>query len=213
MPNRSTLIRVGLFVGLVVLIVAAFVIADSLFGQHGIVVSGRTRGNADAKVTLVEFGDFQWPYCKDFAVDAERRIDEEYVSTGKVKFVYKYYPILDGGGVGESHWAAEAAECANEQGKFWDYHDKLFVKWLGENVGMFQKTNLKKFASDLKLNTAQFNNCLDTDKYASVVQADIDEGTKLSVRGTPTFFANGKPFQIQSLDFEAFKRLIDPLLK
>jgi hypothetical protein len=59
MPNRSTLIRVGLFVGLVVLIVAAFVVADSLFGQHGIVVSGRTRGNADAKVTLVEFGDFQ----------------------------------------------------------------------------------------------------------------------------------------------------------
>jgi protein-disulfide isomerase len=78
---------------------------------------------------------------------------------------------------------------------------------------MFQKNNLKKFASDLKLNTAQFNNCLDTDKYASVVQADIDEGTKLSVRGTPTFFANGKPLQIQSLDFVEFKRLIDPLLK
>lgn len=121
--------------------------------------------------------------------------------------------MLDGGGIGESHWAAGAAECANEQGKFWEYHDKLFVKWLGENVGMYQKDQLKKYARDLKLNTAQFNNCIDSDKYASVVQADIDEGTKLGVRGTPTFFANGKPLQIQSLDFEGFQLLIEPLLK
>lgn len=135
-----------------------------------------------------------------------------YVKTGKVKFVYKYFPILDRG-VGESHWAAEAAECANEQGRFWDYHDKLFVKWLGENVGMYQKDSLKKFAVDLKLNSAQFNACLDSDKYAAVVQADLDEGTKLGVPGTPTFFANGKLLQIQSLDFEAFARVIDPLLK
>ena len=133
--------------------------------------------------------------------------------TGKVRFVYKYYPILDRGAIGESHWAAQAAECANEQGKFWEYHDRLFVKWLGENVGMYQKNNLKKYARDLNLNTGQFNNCLDTDKYASVVQADLDEGAKLGVPGTPTFFANGKPFQIQSLDFEAFQSSIEQLLK
>jgi len=121
--------------------------------------------------------------------------------------------VLDRSDDGESHWAAGAAECANEQGKFWKYHDKLFVKWLGENVGMYQKDQLKKYARDLKLNTAQFNGCIDSDKYAAVVQADIDEGTKLGVRGTPTFFANGKQLQIQSLDFEEFQRLIDPLLK
>lgn len=78
---------------------------------------------------------------------------------------------------------------------------------------MYQKDSLKKFAVDLKLNSAQFNACLDSDKYAATVQADLDEGTKLGVRGTPTFFANGKPLQIQSLDFEAFAQLIDPLLK
>jgi protein-disulfide isomerase len=121
--------------------------------------------------------------------------------------------VIDGRNIGESHWAAEAAECANEQGRFWDYHDKLFVKWLGENVGMYQKDMLKKFAADLKLNTAQFNNCIDSDKYASVVQADIDEGTKLGVRGTPTFFANGKQLPIQALEFEEFARLLDPLLR
>jgi len=78
---------------------------------------------------------------------------------------------------------------------------------------MYQKGMLKKFARDLKLNTAQFNTCIDSDKYASVVQADIDEGTKLGVQGTPTFFANAKPFRIQSLEFEEFQRLIEPLLK
>lgn len=78
---------------------------------------------------------------------------------------------------------------------------------------MYQKDSLKKFAVDLKLNSAQFNACLDSDKYAAIVQADLDEGTKLGVRGTPTFFANGKLLQIQSLDFEAFAKLIDPLLR
>jgi protein-disulfide isomerase len=135
------------------------------------------------------------------------------VITGKVKFVYKYYPILDRGAIGESHWAALGAECANEQGRFWDYHDKLFSKWLGENVGVYQKEALKKFARDLNLNAAQFANCIDTNKYAAVVQADLDEGTRLGVPGTPTFYANGKPLPVGSLDFEEFQRLIDPLLR
>ncbi|MDE3089284.1 MAG: thioredoxin domain-containing protein [Chloroflexota bacterium] len=140
-------------------------------------------------------------------------MDEEYVKTGKVKFTYKYFPVLDRSDEGESHWAAQAAECANEQGKFWEYHDKLFIKWLGENVGMYQKRLLKKYAADLKLNTAQFNACLDTAKYAAVVQADIEEGVKLGVGGTPSFFINDKPLEIQSLDFEEFARLIEQNLK
>jgi protein-disulfide isomerase len=89
----------------------------------------------------------------------------------------------------------------------------LYLKWLGENVGMYQKTMLKKFAADLKLDPSQFNQCLDTDKYASVVQADLNEGGKLGVQGTPTFFANGQPVQISSLDFEVFQRSIETLLK
>lgn len=120
---------------------------------------------------------------------------------------------MDGSRVGESHWAAQAAECANEQGRFWDYHDKLFIKWLGENVGMYQKANLKKFAANLKLNQNAFNACLDSDKYAAVVQADIAEGTRLNVPGTPTFFINGSPLQIQSLEFESFQRAMAPYLQ
>lgn len=135
------------------------------------------------------------------------------MSTGKVKFVYKYYPVLDGQDIGESHWAAYAAECANEQGKFWAYHDDLFVHWLGENVGMFEKDMLKKFARTLKLDTKKFNECIDSDKYASVIDADVKEGAALLVRGTPSFFLNDKQMQIRSLEFEEFAAAIDLALK
>lgn len=135
------------------------------------------------------------------------------MQTGKIKLIFKYFPILDQSSEGESHWAALAAECANEQGRFWDYHDKLFLKWLGENVGMFQKSQLKKYASDLKLDTAKFNTCLDSNKTAAVIAADIADGAKLQVRGTPSFFINDKPLQIRSLDFEEFARAIDSYLK
>jgi protein-disulfide isomerase len=134
------------------------------------------------------------------------------VATGKVKFVYKYFPVLDGQNIGESHWAAYAAECANDQGKFWEFHDDLFNRWLGENVGMYEKDMLKRFARQMKLDTVKFNECLDSDKYAQVVQADVAEGTQLQVRGTPAFFLNGTQMQLRSLNYEEFAATIDQAL-
>lgn len=92
----------------------------------------------------------------------------------------------------ESEWAAEAAECANDQGKFWDYHDKLFASQGGENVGAFSKANLKRFAAEMKLDTAAFNACLDSDKYLAKVRADTAQSSSMGVRSTPTFFINGR---------------------
>jgi protein-disulfide isomerase len=135
------------------------------------------------------------------------------VATGKVKFVYKYFPVLDGQGIGESHWAAYAAECANEQGKFWEFHDDLFNRWLGENVGMYEKDMLKRFARQMKLDTVKFNECLDSDRNAQVVQADVIEGSRLNVTGTPSFFLNGKQMQLRSLNYEEFAAAIDLALK
>lgn len=135
------------------------------------------------------------------------------MKTGKVKFTYKYFPVVDRGRIGESNWAAYAAECAKEQGKFWEYHDKLFSVWSGENVGAYTKPKLKQYAVDLKLETAAFNQCLDTDKYASVIQSDIAEATRLGVQGTPTFFVNNRLLQVRSLDFGEFARTFDLLLK
>lgn len=137
------------------------------------------------------------------------------MKTGKLSFTFKYYPVYDmmrgASYIGESHWAEYAAECANEQGKFWDYHDKLFAVLVVENTGTYSKENLEKCAVDLRLDTAKFNQCLDTDKYAGLVQQDIDEATRLKVRGTPSFFANGRPINPKSWAFDEFARLFDLL--
>lgn len=92
----------------------------------------------------------------------------------------------------ESVWAAEATECANEQGRFWDYYAKLFEKQGGENVGAFSKENLQRFAADLGLDTAQFSQCLAAGTYTSKVQQETAEGRQKGVRGTPTVFVNGQ---------------------
>ena len=121
--------------------------------------------------------------------------------------------MVDQGNVGESHWAAEAAECANRQGKFWDYHDALFSHWQGENIGAFTKANLKKYAADLGLNTTTFNKCIDNDETASVIKADEAEVQRLGLSGTPSFLINGRLLQIRTLDVSEFSRTFDTLLK
>ena len=138
----------------------------------------------------------------------ERQIENNYVKTGKVKFTYKYFPIFP---TGESVWAAQAAECANQQGKFWEYHDRLFQVWAGENVGAYTKPKLKQYAVDLKLDTTTFNQCLDTDQTLPVVQADIAEARRLGINQTPTFLVNGRAMHIQSLDYGQFARAFDVL--
>jgi len=125
-----------------------------------------------------------------------------------VKFTYKYFPIFP---TGESVWAAQAAECANQQGRFWEYHDRLFQVWSGENVGVYTKPRLKQYAADLKLDTTTFSQCLDTDKTLSVVQTDIAEGMRLGIHQTPTFLVNDREMQIQSLDYGQFSRAFGSL--
>ena len=108
----------------------------------------------------------------------------------------------------ESKWAAEASECAGEQGKFWEYHDKLFVSHGGENQGAFNKENLKRFAMDLKLDTAKFNVCVDSGKYSSVVENDTAFVQSLGVTSTPAFLINGQAL-VGAQPFEAFQKTIE----
>jgi len=107
----------------------------------------------------------------------------------------------------ESTWAAEAARCAGDQGHFWDYHDKLFDSQAGENKGAFSKPNLKQFAADLELDTAQFNECLDSDKYLDAVNRDSAEGRQKGARGTPTVFVNDQ--MVPNPSYEQIKALIE----
>ena len=127
------------------------------------------------------------------------------MQSGQLNFTYKYLPILDRTPQdGESHWAAYAAECANRQGRFWDYHDKLFAVWQGENVGTYTKDKLKRYAAELQLDVARFNTCLDNDETKGVVDADVAEGARLGAKGTPAFFLNGQTFYPRALDFSSF---------
>lgn len=143
-------------------------------------------GPADAPVVIVEYADFQCPFCRELARGAGKQIIEEYAKAGKVRFLFRQYPFLGE----ESLWAAQASECAAEQGKFWDYYDKLFAEWRGENTGAFSQTNLVRYAADLGLDVDSFSQCLDSEKYLTKVVAEKEEGEQQGVTSTPTLFIN-----------------------
>lgn len=111
----------------------------------------------------------------------------------------------------ESQWAAEASECAADQDKFWEYHDKLFASQNGENQGAFNKDNLKQFAADINLDTSAFNECLDSGKYTQAVQEQTGVANQLGVRSTPAFIINGVPV-LGAQPFEAFQQVIEEAL-
>lgn len=162
------------------------------------------KGNSQAKVTIVEFADFQCPFCEKFFQDTESQLIKDYVNTGKAKFAFRHYAFLGQ----ESTWAAEAVECANEQGKFWDYHNYLYTHQGQENSGTFNKDKLEGFAQTLGLNTDQFKGCLESDKYAQKVKDDVAEGQKAGVNGTPATFVNGQLIS-GAAPYNNFKTLID----
>lgn len=184
-----------------------------------------SKGPKSAKVTIVEFADFQCPFCGAFSGEnqemiknmkartpgwepAEPGILSEYVNSGKARFVWKDYPFLGA----ESVWAGAAARCAEEQGKFWEYHDYLFSHQKGENEGAFSKENLKKFAATLKLNVADFNKCVDSAKYEVKMQEAMSYGQSVGVSGTPMTFVNGRPAS-GAVPFSQIKPLIEEELK
>ncbi len=137
-----------------------------------------------------------------------RQIAPQYIDTGKAKVVYHNYAVIGD----ESTWAAEAADCAGDQNQFWNYATTLFENQTGENVGAFTKDKLKAFAAQLKLDTAAFNTCLDTDKYAASVKQEMSQGQGLGVRATPTFFINGQKFE-GMIPADQLTKLIDSLNK
>lgn len=174
---------------------------------------GRTIGNVNAKVSLVLYADFQDPYSKQFYRDTEEQLLNDYVRTGKISYTYKYFPVIDQDRIGESHWAAYAAECANDQGKFWDYHDKLYYEYRGPNSGAFTRDNLKKYAGELNLDLKTFNPCLDSDKYAKLVYDQLFEALQIKLPGTPYFLLNGRKLDTPTLAYEEFWRPIEAELK
>ncbi len=185
------------------------------------VVQGVTAGNlpvlgdSNAKVLVVEFADYQCPFCEQFFSQAYPQIKKDYIDTGKIKFAFRDFPFLgqpttDPAG-DESMNAANAARCANDQGKFWDYHDYLYSHQGQEDGGTFSKDNLKKFASDMGLNASQFNLCVDNNVHLADAKNDMDSGKTYGVSGTPTVFINGVEL-VGAQPYSVFKQVIDQQL-
>ena len=164
----------------------------------------RTLGNPDAPVVIVEFADFQCPFCGKFFRESGTKIIEQYVKAGKARFVYRDFAFLGP----ESTAAAEASRCAGDQNAFWQYHDYLYTHQQGENQGAFSKERLKEFATVLNLDTATFNSCLDAGVHRDQVQKDLDLGRSLGVDGTPATFVNDQSFN-GALPYEQFQVAIE----
>jgi protein-disulfide isomerase len=158
-------------------------------------------GNPDAPITVINFSDFQCPFCGRHVTTTEKQIVDKYVKTGKVKLVFRNFAFLGQ----ESVWAGAAVECAKEQDKFWQMHDYLFSHQNDENQGAFSKDNLKKLAADAGLDTAKFNVCFDSGKYEAKVQSSAQESSKYGVISTPTTFIGKMPITIPDSVLKSLK--------
>ena len=162
-------------------------------------------GDKNAKLTIVEFSDFQCPFCGRFRTQTFDQIKKEYIDTGKVKFVFRDFPLSSIHPYAQK--ASEASECADEQGKFWPMHDKLFNEGVQGGVESF-----KKYAKDLGLDTGKFNKCLDSGEMAGEIRKDLADGGRYGVSGTPGFFINGVKV-VGAQPFQVFEQVIEAELK
>lgn len=163
-------------------------------------------GDAEAPVTIVEFSDYQCPFCARHFQETWPQLKAEFVDTGRVRYTFKDYPLTDIHP--QAPKAHEAARCAGEQGGYWAMHDRLFAaqpEWAGrsDHVAIF-----KRYAAELELGAGAFDACLDSGRWAGAVNADLSEGAGLGVRGTPTFFINGYPL-VGAQPYEIFQWVVD----
>jgi protein-disulfide isomerase len=163
--------------------------------------NGPAKGPSSAPIELIEFSDFQCPFCQR----ANPTVEQVLSTYGdKIHFVYRHFPLPSHP---NARPAAEAAQCAAEQGKFWAFHDRLFA-----NPSRLTDADLKQQAADVGVEAAKFNACVDSHKYSAVVDTDLRDGEAAGVNGTPAFFINGRILS-GAQPFSEFKRIIDEELQ
>ncbi len=168
-------------------------------------------GNMSAPIAIIDFSDFQCYLCNRYVKNTEPLINQTYVQTGKVALVFKHLPNRGFDSMG----AALAAQCMNDQGKFWQFHNLLYSNQKPIDSGWVSKDNLKKFALQVPgLDSKQFDSCFDSEKYKSFVQKDIDLGLSFGFKETPSFIVENSDgsnpeFLAGALPFPSFKAVID----
>lgn len=165
-------------------------------------------GDSGAPVTIIEFSDYQCPFCRVFWGETLPSLKEQYIDTGKVKFVYRDFPL-------SAHPMAlpyaMATECADEQGGFWEMHDKIFEeqqKYGDGTVTALTSEDIFEWVADLELNVEAFGACMEAGTYQEEIAKDFEDGVKTGVEGTPTFFVNGQLVR-GAVPFESLQLIID----
>ncbi|MEX0863079.1 DsbA family protein [Nitrosopumilus sp.] len=167
-------------------------------------------GNSNAPITILEWGDYQCTFCYKFHQSTLDIINEDFIKTGKVKLVFKDFP-LNGP---DSFLAAQAAYCAQDQEKYWQYHDELYKNWGGERTGWITRNSLEKFANTVNLNLDEFNKCLDGKKYEQKVTTLHEFGKEIGIDATPSFlvFNDEKIIKIRgNQPLEVFLKTFDEM--
>ena len=198
---------IGIVAAMVALALIVLVGQPSL-GASRAQATGNVLGDANAPVTVEVYADFQCPACGQFDRQTVPQIEEKYVKTGKAKIVFNHFAFIGD----ESTRAAEASECANDQGKFWEYATTLFNNQAGENQGAFNDTNLSKFAEQLQLDMTQYSQCMTARTHLAKIQSSTQNGSLRGVNSTPTLFINNQPVK-GAISIQTFDTLVAPLLK
>jgi len=168
---------------------------------------GFTLGSESAPVEVTEYSDFECPFCASFATVQMPVIRQQLIATGKVRWRYRDFPLPTHQ---YSRYAALAAQCAGEQGKFWEMHDQLFSNHEWAQTGKNPRSLFRDLAKAAGVDLDKYDACMDGQRYAGRIQASLQEGEALGVGGTPTFYVNGKRFDGHPTS-DAFKSLVDSL--
>ena len=156
---------------------------STILSKENLLVGSTILGNPDAKITVVEFGDYQCTFCYKFHNDVMKKINEKYIKSGNVNYVYKDFP-LNGK---PSILASEASYCAQQQDKFWIYHNMLYDNWGGENTGWITQKVLINFAKETELNLEQFNSCMENSEFLQKVLNNEQFAKGININATPSF--------------------------
>jgi protein-disulfide isomerase len=189
----------------VLLLPAPFSRAQSLDEMLAALGKDRTLGPDSAPVSIVEFSDFQCSFCKKFWADTLPKLKDTYIKRSEARFSYRHFAVLGKFSV----QSAMASECAGEQGKFWEYHDRLFTN---QGALAFMEPNLERYAREVGLKTDGFKRCLAAEKFRKKVEGETAAAASFGARGTPTFFINRR-LMVGAQPLAAFQAIIEEQMK
>lgn len=170
-------------------------------------------GDPNAPVTLVEFGDYQCHFCNVHFHNTEHSLVENFIQTGKVKMIFKDFTIIGPDSINAAH----GAHCANDQGKFWQYHDILYNNWTGENNGWASSANLLRFAQEIELDVDDWSECMLDARHSQIITDSSKDARDLGITGTPAFFVIGPDNKITKISgaqpYERFEQIFNAELE